>query len=331
VVSTQTVNKLVVVGASAGGVRALSALARGLPEDFAAPVLVVLHIGAHTSLLAEILANAGPLPARQARDGEPIEAGRIYVGAPDHHLMVLDDSLHLSRSAKEHHARPAIDPLFRSAALAYGAAVIGVLLTGRMDDGTAGLQAIKACGGLAVVQDPAEAEEPDMPASALRHVDVDHTLTLEQIPRLLSAAVAAPRRAPSPPTPERLVHEQAVLLAKGDPMEHLTRFAKPSSFACPDCHGALYEVRDAHPRRFRCHTGHGFTIRTLQNTLAEASEEALWSARRALQERLLLLREIAADADNVIPVPRLEESQSRLDSQLAALEALMPRSPDPVE
>lgn len=325
--------QLVVVGASAGGVSALSALVARLPPDFAAPVLVVLHIGAHRSILAEILGRAGPLPAEEARQGRRIEAGRIYVAAPDRHLLVIDDTLHLSHGAKEHHARPAIDPLFLSAALARGPGAIGVLLTGRLDDGTAGLQAIKACGGTAIVQDPADAEVPDMPASALRHVEVDHCVTLAQMPGLLTSLASRPvdGTAVRPP-PAPLVHEQALFLAKGNAMEHLAEIGTPSTYACPECHGGLWEVNGAKPRRFRCHTGHAFSMRTLQDTLAGAADESLWNARRALQERLLLLREmqLAATAEHV-RADTVRGAASRLQDQLGQLESLMARGPDPVE
>jgi two-component system chemotaxis response regulator CheB len=327
------VKQLVAIGASAGGVSALSALAARLPPDFAAPLLVVLHIGAHRSLLADILGGAGPLPAEEARQGQRIEAGRIYVAAPDRHLLVVDDTLHLSRGAKEHHTRPAIDPLFLSAALARGTRAIGVILTGRLDDGTAGLQAIKACGGTAVVQDPADAEVPDMPASALRDVEVDHCVPLAEMPHLLTSL--ASRRVEDVagrPPPAPLVHEQALFLAEGDPMEHLGQLGAPSAYACPECHGVLWEVSGTRPRRFRCHTGHAFSVRTLQDTLAGAADESLWVARRALQERLLLLREMAA-APTAESLERdaVRGAAARLQQQLSQLESLMARGPDPVE
>src|ERR1700712_180297 len=150
-------SKIIVIGASAGGVSALQELVAILPADLAAPVLVVLHIGAHPSTLPELLSARGPLAAQHGQDGEVLEGGRIYIAPPDHHMLLVGDRLGLNRGPKEHHARPAIDPLFLSAALSRGTDVIGVILTGMLDDGTFGLQAIKACGGAAVVQDPREA------------------------------------------------------------------------------------------------------------------------------------------------------------------------------
>jgi two-component system chemotaxis response regulator CheB len=296
-------------------------------------VVVVLHIGAHRSMLAEILDRAGPLRAEQARQGQAVEPGRVYVAAPDRHLLVIDDTLHLSLAAKQHHTRPAIDPLFFSAALSAGSHAIGVVLTGRLDDGTAGLQAIKACGGTAVVQDPADAEVPDMPASALRHVAIDHSVPLAEMPRLLTLLASQPvHEVALRPPPDPLRHEHALFLAKGDPMEHLLQIGSPSSYACPECHGGLWEVSNSTPRRFRCHTGHGFTLRTLQDTLAEATDEALWNARRALQERLLLLREMeAAPAEEPVRHYAVRSATTHLQSQLGQLEGLMAEIPDPIE
>ena len=325
-------DRIIVVGASSGGVNALTSLAQRLPGNFPSALVVVLHIGSHRSILPAILTRSGPLPAAHARHDEPIERGRIYVAPPDHHVLLVNGRLQLNRGAKEHHSRPAIDPLFRSAALAYGPGAIGVVLTGRLDDGTAGLQAIKGCGGTAVVQDPDDAEAPDMPASARRFVEIDHCVALAALPELL---VTLTKRAPAAAHQRELpwpAHEQAILLAKGDPMEHLTEIATPSNFVCPDCHGALWEIVVAPPRRFRCHTGHAFTIRTLQDTLATTAEESLWNARRALQERLLLLREMKRSVDpETIPTATIEAAASQIESQLAQLEGLMQPAAELIE
>ncbi len=177
---------IVVIGASAGGVEAIRFLAAALPPDFAAAVLVVLHIGAHRSVLPWLLNQKGPLPARHPGNGDPIRPGHIYVAPPDHHLLVEPGRVHLTRGPRENWVRPAIDPLFRSAAQAYGSGVVGVVLTGGLNDGTAGLFEIKRRGGVAVVQDPNDAASPDMPRSALKHVVVDHCLPLSEIAALLA-------------------------------------------------------------------------------------------------------------------------------------------------
>jgi two-component system chemotaxis response regulator CheB len=290
---------VIVVGASAGGVHALLRLAAALPGGFAAPVCIVQHIGGNPSLLPELLRYRGSNPARHVQDGDLLTPGTLHVAPPDCHLLVEGETLRLSHGPKENHARPAIDPLFRSAALSHGARVIGVVLTGQMDDGTAGLQAVKDCGGIAVVQDPATAEEPEMPRSALAHVAVDHCVALEAIApllqRLVQPAAAAPPAAPAPRAPENVVREVAI--NRGDAaVEQLEPVANPSTLTCPDCGGSLWEMKDARPVRYRCHTGHAFSPLSLQRAQQDAAEEALWSAVRALREREFLLRRMAAVA-----------------------------------
>lgn len=286
--------RIVVIGASTGGVQALGALASGLPANFGAPVLIVLHVGAQRSILPELLSSKGPLPASHAVDGEPIVAGRIYVAPPDHHLLVEDTHMRLSRGPKENFTRPAIDPLFRSAALAYGTRAIGVVLTGKLDDGTAGLQAIDECGGIAVVQDPNDAAERSMPLSALRYVQVDHCVPLAAMPDLLVRLIdIRTDDVPMQDETSRPVHEQHVMMSDGNAIEHLQAIGSPSTFVCPECKGSLWEIGGAKPVRYRCHTGHAFTLRTLQHAQSIDTEDALWSALRALQEKRLLLEKMA--------------------------------------
>lgn len=292
---------VVAIGASAGGFSVLLDLAAALPAGFPAVVLVVLHVGAHPSTLPELLARRGRNPAVHPVPGEALRPGTLYIAPPDHHMLVSNDAICLTRGAREHHARPAIDPLFRSVALAYGPRVVGVVLSGRLDDGTAGLQAIKQCGGIAVVQDPADAEQPSMPASACAHVAIDHCVPraalAETLIELVGAAVVAapPAAMPAPPAP--LLCEQRISLGTGDPMADLNAIGTRSTFACPDCHGVLWEIRDSTPKRYRCHTGHGFSLRSLEHTQAANTDQALWSAIRAMQEREMLLRTLADAAE----------------------------------
>lgn len=192
---------LVVIGASAGGVFALMELSRGLPHSFHAPICIVQHVGPHPSMLPELLSHHGANPAVHAHPGQVLACGTLHVAPPDHHMLVDGLALQLIRGPKEKHARPAIDPLFRSAGLSWGARVIGVILSGQMDDGTAGLRAVKDCGGVAIVQDPDTATEREMPESALRNVAVDHCVALADIAPLLARLVDAPvgRRGATPP------------------------------------------------------------------------------------------------------------------------------------
>lgn len=189
--------RIITIGASQGGVEALRVLIAGLPPDFGAPVLIVQHIGAAESMLPSILNEVSALDAAFAGHGEPLRAGRIYIAPPDHHLLVQNGQVELSRGPRENWARPAVDPLFRSAALHHGAGAIGIVLSGRLNDGTAGLFEIKRAGGVALVQTPREAEAPGMPQSALDKVAVDYCLPVSEMPRLLvrlatSEAVAQP-------------------------------------------------------------------------------------------------------------------------------------------
>ena len=287
-------NFIVVIGASLGGVRALLRLLPALPADFAAPVLVVLHIGSHPSRMPALLEGRGPLRVVQASDGDVPQPGTVYMAAPDCHLLLEAGAIRLSHGPKEHHTRPAIDPLFRSAALEHGPRTIGVVLTGTLDDGTAGLQAIKDCDGIAVVQDPRDADEPSMPMSALAHVDVDRCVTLDALPATLAALLARSVTAAAPALPAAgWVHENAVAHGVGDPMEQLKAIGRPSIFVCPDCKGALWEVDGSQPPRLRCHTGHGYSLRSLQQVQSEQTDDALGTAIRALQEKELLLRRLA--------------------------------------
>jgi two-component system chemotaxis response regulator CheB len=284
--------KLVVIGASLGGVSALQKIAADLPANFAVPVAIVLHIGANNSTLPDLLAAAGPNTASHAQDGEPLRAGHLFVAPPGQHLLVSDGSLRLTQGPKENWARPAIDPLFRSAALSFGARAIGIVLTGNLDDGTAGLQAIKSCGGIAIVEDPATAFAPGMPASALESVAVDYVLPIEAIANQLQELIMQENRSSSP-APQQVRLEHAAANGTANVMEELQKIATPSAVVCPECGGSLWEIREGRPSRYRCHTGHAFTLKSLKSAMDQTTEEAIWSAIRALQERALLSRQIA--------------------------------------
>ena len=257
---------VIVIGASAGGVEALQTIARALPVRLHASVFIVLHIPPQgPSLLPHILSRVAPLPAHQPADGERLQQGHIYVAPPDHHLLVETDCVRVVRGPHENRTRPAIDPLFRSAARAFGPRVIGLVCTGALDDGTSGLQAIKARGGITVVQDPAEAVYPSMPLSAIRNVAVDYVLPLAEIGPLLARLVAEP--APDEagfPAPRDMAVE--IQLAEGDmdPINAQTIPGTPSVFACPECHGTLFEVQDGELLRFRCRVGHAFSAESME-------------------------------------------------------------------
>lgn len=284
--------RIIAIGASAGGVEALLAMASRLPPHLAAPIVVVLHIGAHRSLLPELLSAKGPNPAVFAQTGMVPQPGMIYVAPPDQHVLVQGGELVLMRGPKEHHARPAINPLFRSVALDMGPRVIGVVLTGLLDDGAAGLHAIKACGGTTLVQDPLEAAEPSMPRHAMASTSVDHVVRLDAMTDILNILARPLDPMPSDKAPQWLQVEHAISLGKAG-MPELARLGSPSGFTCPDCGGALFEITEGKPVRFLCHTGHAFSLLSLASLQEKVTEEALWTSLRSLQEKEAILRRLA--------------------------------------
>jgi two-component system chemotaxis response regulator CheB len=315
---------IIVVGASSGGMETLRVLVAGFPPDLPAAVFVVWHMPPYSfGVLPDVLARAGPLPAAHASDGEPIESGRIYVAPPDRHLLLVPGHVRLTRGPKENHFRPAVDPLFRSAAAVYGPRVIGVVLSGSLDDGTAGLWTIKDRGGLAVVQDPDDALFPSMPSSALEHVDVDVRAPVAE----LGAVLARLARVPATETGERsmskeLEIENRIAMEDNALKAGVTTLGTPSLYTCPECHGVLIQLSGASPLRFRCHTGHAFTADTLAAHASDAIEENLWNALRTMDENLLLLRQIAdqlATAGNHTAAERLRDQARTVEQQTQAI------------
>lgn len=275
---------ILVIGASAGGVSALSRLVSYFPSDLPAAVFIVIHVSPHgTSAMPAILSRSGPLPARHPSDGEPIEHGRIYVAPPDHHLVIESNVVRVSRGPTENAHRPAVDVLFRTAAQTCGNRVIGVVLTGNLDDGTVGLAIIKKNGGKAVVQDPDEADYPSMPRSAMTAVEVDHVLTIEAMGRQLAA----------------LVHEEVEDSSQEQEADMKNKLEwgddrgggeKPSGLTCPECGGSLFERTDLELLHFRCRTGHAYSPESLLAEQEQSLEATLWAAVRALEENAALSR-----------------------------------------
>jgi two-component system chemotaxis response regulator CheB len=287
---------IVVVGASAGGMAALEKLAAGLPADLPAALFVVWHLSPGVkSALPQVLNRAGRVPAAYPEDGDKIDPGRIYVAPNDRHMLLEKGYIRIAKGPKENRFRPAVDPLFRSAAYIYGPRAVGVVLSGALDDGTAGLWAIKLRGGTAIVQDPQDALHRSMPINALDNVEVDYKLPVSEIGPLLGRLVredAAPEPPAQPALGERLRAE--LKIAEGrDAMEYgVARFGELSPFTCPECHGVLTMLHDGRITRFRCHTGHAYSADALLESATEQAEDRLWDAVRALDETVILLNQL---------------------------------------
>ncbi|WP_128926219.1 chemotaxis protein CheB [Bradyrhizobium guangxiense] len=286
---------IIVIGGSAGATQPLRQILGRLPADLPAAILVVLHIPAQgIGILSTVASSAGPLPVRQAENGMKIEPGNIYLGAPDHHLLVAEDRIVLGRGPRENMVRPAIDALFRSAALHYGPRVIGVLLSGLLSDGAAGLNAIKRCGGMTVVQDPSDAVSDEMPRRAMEATTVDLCVPGARMGDVLSDLVREEAGAALPIPPEIRLE---VEIAAGDRIgsDNLISVADPVALTCPACGGGLSEVKDSRPMRFRCQVGHGFTADVLGKEQEGRVDEALRVALRIIEERAELVQRMAAD------------------------------------
>ena len=314
---------IIVIGASVGGVDALQRLVSGLPKGFPAAIFVVLHVPPEgASVLPEILKRAGNLSAGHPRDGDSIHTGHIYVAPPDNHILVEDGRVRVIHGPKENRHRPAIDPLFRSAAACYGPRVIGVVLTGAMDDGTAGLLSVKKRGGIAVVQDPEDAICGDMPRSALETVEVDHVAALDRIPGLLQQLVREQVAENGGGKSSRLTKESKIAKLDMETIEDENRPGKPSSFGCPECGGVLWELDGEQMVRFRCRVGHAYTASGLGLAQSEEVERALWAAMRGLEEAASLARRLAERAERG-KHPRLaQQYRARAESKTEQAELL---------
>jgi len=288
---------IIVIGCSVGGVEALQTLVAGLPAKFPASLFIVLHLAPETtSVLPKILNRAGSLPVSHPHNGEAFRPGHIYVAPPDHHLVIEDGRMRLTRGPKENRHRPAVDPLFRSAACYYGRRVIGVVLTGALDDGTAGLLNIKRRGGVAVVQDPEEALAEDMPRNAIGSMPVDYVVRMANMPNLLTELAAQQVSENGAGGSSRLTKETQFAELDMDAIEDENRPGTPSQFACPDCGGVLWELTEEEILRFRCRVGHAYTAESLSADQNDAVESALWAAMRALEEGASLAKRLAARA-----------------------------------
>jgi two-component system chemotaxis response regulator CheB len=318
------INRIVVIGASSGGIDALRTIAGDLPADFPAPICIGLHLGPESpGVVPEILTRAGKLTAVHPRDKETLAPGRIYVAPPDRHLLVEPGRLRVTRGPKENRFRPAIDPLFRSAAQVFGPAAIGVVLTGNLDDGVSGLWTIKQLGGIAVVQDQHDARYPSMPAQAARHVAVDYSVPLYQIGGLLTQLSATSTGDRAPAASGTLGLE--VSIAKNEPPSEPTEamIGPPSQYTCGECNGVLMGYEEGGRRRFRCHTGHAYSRESLLTSIDENIQSALDNALRSLEEGQMLIDEMLAAARQAEERGGMEVRLDRAKTHTATIRRLI--------
>jgi two-component system chemotaxis response regulator CheB len=288
---------IIVIGTSAGGLEALDQLVGALPTDLPAAIFIVQHMASQSSgePLRRRLSRHQAFQPKLARDGDRFTSGRIYIAPPDNHLLVKKHTMLVTKGARENRQRPAIDPLFRSAAVAHGARVIGVVLTGMLDDGTAGLIAIKKCGGVTVVQDPRDAAYSGMPLSALENSNVDICVPLAEIGPLLAKLVSQ-RHGRSKAVPSDIRTEALIAERVLSDVSQVNGLGDQVPYNCPGCGGVLWEMDSGGERRYRCHTGHSYTGAALLASQSEKIEEMLWISLRMFEERKNLLVSMTKDA-----------------------------------
>lgn len=286
---------VIVIGGSAGSHAPLRQIMSDLPADLPASIFVATHVPSNTpGYLADVLASAGPLPVSRAADGQPVERGHVYTAVPDRHLLLIDGIMRLGDGPRENMTRPAIDPLFRSAALAHGPRVVGVILSGLLNDGASGLSAIKECGGTAIVQHPLDAHADQMPIAALEATTPDEVAPASEIGGILARIVASDA-GEAVPCSDGLALEVEIAAGARLGSQALRTIADPSAISCPDCQGVLSEVRDETPLRFRCQIGHAFTAEILAARSDEVGH-AMRVALRIMEERVTLVTRMAQDA-----------------------------------
>jgi two-component system chemotaxis response regulator CheB len=332
---------IVVIGASAGGLEAITQILRGMPDDVDAAILIVLHTANRAgSFLPQILERASKLPVCHPADGDPIERGRVYIAPPGFHMIVEVGVVRVVQGPRENLNRPAVDPLFRSAAAAYGPRVTGVILTGMMDDGTAGLMVVSASGGKAIIQDPKSAMFSGMPKSALEHVPDAETVPIEEISTVLLKSIRSPLSVGSKRSSVAYEPSKETRIAEVDMSEisNEERLGQPSPFACPDCGGVLWEIEQNGFLRFRCRVGHALTAKYLGSEQRNAIETALWEALRALEESASLYRRMAGRAtqsSHLLPARQFEDRAANTEANAKTLRDFLlqvntDESPDPL-
>src|SRR4051812_22577036 len=283
---------IIVIGTSAGGLDPLRKLLGSLPKDLDATVFIVMHIPAQfTSNLPWILSKAAPVEVKHPIDGENIQKGRIYVAPPDHHLLVEKNQIFVKKGPKENRFRPSIDTLFRSAAYSYGSRVMGIILSGMLDDGTSGMWTIKHLGGICLIQDRKDAMFESMPQNVTHFVDVDYEVSCDEMGALVAKLINEPAKEEEPAAIDIKRLSTEINIAKQDNSFNMgiLQMGKLTSLTCPECHGSLINIKEGKIMRYRCHTGHAFTASALLAEVTRSVEDTLWSALRGMEETIMIL------------------------------------------
>lgn len=287
------IKRVIVIGASAGGLKAVAEWLSGLPRTDAA-IFVVLHVSKNSmgDVIAFHLQKQTTMTCKVAVHGEEIQQGHVYIAPPDHHMIIKEDKIVINNGPHENRWRPSIDVLFRSAAVAFNSNTIGIVLSGLLDDGTSGMSAIKKSGGIAIVQEPDEAEYSDMPLNVLKNVEVDFRVPVSDMKYILQDIFAKGIKEPVSVPPEVKI-EAEITEKLSSRIDDLREIASQSVLNCPDCGGGLWKVNNDVITRYRCHTGHVYTEKVLMQMQSENIEESLWVAIRILEERRNLLLTLA--------------------------------------
>jgi two-component system, chemotaxis family, protein-glutamate methylesterase/glutaminase len=308
--------RVIAIGASSGGLNAIADLVAQFPEDLNASIFIVLHMApdALKDVFLDMVQARSRLKCLFAENGMAVTPGRIHLAPPDHHLLVKKGEIIVSNGARENRFRPSIDTLFRSAAVACGSSVIGIILTGMLDDGILGLKSIKQCGGTSIVQDPSEAAYPNMPQAALTRVHVDYSLPISEMGAVLRELIRRPgsKKGAVPPM---LAMEARIAERVTSDLEAVEKLGRQAPYNCPGCGGTLWKVAQGKIKRFRCHVGHAYTITTLMQDQSEKIEETLWMALRMFEERKNLLLDLSKDYRKVTmqsASQRLEETNTHI-------------------
>jgi two-component system chemotaxis response regulator CheB len=289
---------IIVIGASSGGLNALSEMVKHLPKTLDAAYCIVLHLSRKGigDFVVHTLQKITTLPCSMAKNGDAIVRNHIYIARPNQHMLVKDNKFLLGAGPEENRWRPSIDVLFRSAAVAYSSHAIGIILSGQLDDGTSGMWAIKRSGGKCIVQDPNEAEYPDMPLSVINHMDADYVSSLAEIGPAVVTIIKNIKE-DKIPAPEDVISESRIAERTAVGIDDVSKLnVTQSIFACPDCGGGLWEVNNDVIKRYRCHIGHAYTERDLILRQAESAGTTLWVALRMMEERKHLLRKMEVDS-----------------------------------